>query len=51
MAFQRSQLRVYRPLDTAPMSSRVKKKTGGGMPAPVRLRVANPRQGDFAKPD
>jgi hypothetical protein len=29
----------------------VKKKTGGGVPAPVRLRVANPRQGDFAKPD
>ena len=29
----------------------MRKRTGAGLPAPVRLRVANPRQGDFAKPD
>ena len=39
--------RLIRRLAGAPIG----KKTGVGEPAPARLRVANPRQGDFAKPD
>src|ERR1700758_2814015 len=31
--------------------AQIGKKTGVGKPTPARLRVANPRQGDFAKPD
>ena len=30
---------------------RESRRTGVGEPAPASLRVANPRQGDFAKPD
>ena len=40
-----------RPSIRPPGGRADRKKAGVGNPAPASLRVASPRQGDFAKPD